>query len=559
MYQCPSCGAGLIFNPKNQMLECYYCNNTYNPKEIEKLHLQEAKGEKTIQQVGPQENQQQVDDNLNKDVYDAIVYRCTQCGAELITTDETISTFCSYCGSSAILEKRNAKKQKPNYIIPFTKTKEECEKAYRNKLKRAFFAPSNMAKDQQVEKIRGIYMPYWIYSFEKDGTQSAIGSKYAGRAGDYVYYDEYTILTNINAKCSGITHDAASNFSDSLSESIAPFSVKEKKEFSPTYLAGFYADSEDVVSDTYVDESNSIVNKQASKELMKDSIYSKYKAKPNVELEPKTAELGLFPVYFLSTKNRKGDRISYAVVNGQTGKVAADIPIDFKKYILASLILAIPIFILLNLFFTLTPHKVLILAIIFNIIILIISNKQVNKIFDRENNLEDKGYINKKTGKTIFNQKQKNKSEIGPIRVFILFFTIFLCAMVVLAAGPMGIIGLGAFLLFGMSLTSEKDRHTNKSKEKKKFSNGKDRYTNKREEKMKFSEKIKKIYKPIIGIIIAIVIFILNPVSDLFYYGGTIISIIMTIWSFYDIIKELNLLTTRKLPQLEKRGGDENA
>ena len=28
---------------------------------------------------------------------------------------------------------------------------------------------------------------------------------------------------------------------------------------------------------------------------------------------------------------------------------------------------------------------------------------------------------------------------------------------------------------------------------------------------------------------------------------------------FFDIIKEHNQLTTRKLPQLEKRGGDENA
>ena len=77
--------------------------------------------------------------------------------------------------------------------------------------------------------------------------------------------------------------------------------------------------------------------------------------------------------------------------------------------------------------------------------------------------------------------------------------------------------------------------------------------------KAKFSDKASKLMKPFIGLVIAIAIFIWSPVSDVYYYGGAIASIVMTIWSFADIIKEINLLTTRKLPQLEKRGGDENA
>lgn len=41
------------------------------------------------------------------------------------------------------------------------------------------------------------------------------------------------------------------------------------------------------------------------------------------------------------------DRVAYATVNGQTGLVVADIPIDPKRYLLGSLLLAIPIFALL--------------------------------------------------------------------------------------------------------------------------------------------------------------------------------------------------------------------
>lgn len=554
MYQCPSCGAGLVFDPKTQMLKCNYCNTSFNPKEIEQQKLNSSKEEKGIKIAASTDeiNNSQNEKN-DQDIYDAIVYRCTQCGAELITTDETIATFCSYCGSSAILEKRNEKKQKPSYVIPFVKTKQECEEAYKNKLKRAFFAPKNMIDNQQVEKIRGIYMPYWIYSFGKNGSNVTSASKYSRRVGDYVYYTDYRITTQVNAKCSGITHDATSNFSDTLSEAIAPFSVKDKKEFSPTYLSGFYADSEDVEKGTYYDECNEIADKQASKELAKDPIYNKYNAKPDVYMNPTSTELGLFPVYFLATRNKTGDRISYAVVNGQTGKVAAEIPIDFKKYIITSLILAIPIFILLNAFFTLTPTKVLGIAVIFGIISLLISNKQITKIFYREKNIDDKGYVSRTGAKIEFNKRKSWKTKkdsstfFRPLTIFVLIYmtipllvtiTTFIHSKMVPTLIIMtSIIG---FIIFTIQ---------NSKKSKQKISN----------EKLQFGERIKKIYKPIIGIIVAILILILNPVSDLYYYGGAILSILMTIWSFYDIIKELNLLTTRKLPQLGKRGGDENA
>lgn len=538
MYQCPSCGAGLVFDPKKQMLKCDYCKSSFDLKEIEEQKLHSSKEESGIK----------LEENNN--MYDAIVYRCTQCGAELITTDETISTFCSYCGSSAILEKRNEKKQKPNYVIPFIKTKEECEQAYRNKLKKAFFAPKNMAEDQQIEKIRGIYMPYWIYSFGTEGPTSTTASKYSRRRGDYVYYTDYRISTQINAKCSGITHDATSNFSDALSEAIAPFSVKEKKEFSPTYLSGFYADSEDVDKETYYDESSKMADEQASKELAKDPVYRKYNAKPNVYMSSTATELGLFPVYFLATKNKTGDRISYAVVNGQTGKVAAEIPIDFKKYLITSLILAVPIFILLNLFLTLTPSKVLGMAIVFGIISLYILNKQVVKVFYREKNIDDKGYVSKTRKKVEFNKKKPKIKKLGssnPITLFIMtYMAIPLFALLIASIKSKMFFGfLIIALVFGCLILAVKSN-----------SKSKDGTYN---EKMRFGERLKKLYKPLIGIILAIVILILNPVSDLYYYGGAIVSILMTIWSIGDIIKEYNLLTTRKLPQLEKRGGDENA
>lgn len=72
-------------------------------------------------------------------------------------------------------------------------------------------------------------------------------------------------------------------------------------------------------------------------------------------------------------------------------------------------------------------------------------------------------------------------------------------------------------------------------------------------------ELLPVIAKPAAAILLAIVIGIWHPVSDLYYYGGAVISMGAVIWSLMDIIKRYNLLTTRKLPQFNRRGGDENA
>lgn len=527
MYACPTCGAGLVFDPKTQNLLCPSCRNQYDPENIEKMRLEQAK-----------ENQQNLDDE-----YEAISYKCSHCGAELITTDETITTFCSFCRIGTMIDRKTIKKKKPDYIIPFKITKEECKKIYINKIKNSLFAPKNMIDTQEVEKIRGIYMPYWIYSFEKHGQDTSNGSKYSHRSGDYVYYDDYSLTTNVDAECSGMTHDATSNFYDRLSESIAPYSVKEKKEFSPAYLSGYYADNEDVNDNTYMIENQNIASNHLSKMLGKEKEYHKYKAKPHIDLSKSRAELALFPVYFLATSNNRRNRISYAVINGQTGKIAADIPIDFKKFAIFSAVVALIIFMLLNLFLTISMPKLIISSILFNIISLFILIKQNKKIAIRENETDDKGVQSKapSTGEDNKNTKNKKKQKkfkdisiVAIVILLIIAINLLPVIIIFLAKYPniLEYIGIGAIIaaLFYMIIR-----------------------------KAVSPEKDGSIYKPICSLLITLAVFCLKPASDFYYYIAALISITITMLSFYNIIDKFNLLTTRKLPQLGSRGGDENA
>ena len=91
MSKCPACGAELSYDVKDQNIVCPYCRSTFSPQELE------------------------LKDKYSKEVetFEGKGYNCRQCGATLLTFDETAITFCSYCGSQSVIESNMVKINKP--------------------------------------------------------------------------------------------------------------------------------------------------------------------------------------------------------------------------------------------------------------------------------------------------------------------------------------------------------------------------------------------------------------------------------------------------------------
>ena len=480
MIKCPNCSAELKYDVDAQQVTCDYCGSKFDPKELNA----------TVKKAG---EQKEYDSN---NVIEGKSYTCSQCGAKLMTFDETAITFCSYCGSQAMIESKMMKTNMPDFIIPFKKNQDECVKAYKKKLSKALFAPSYMKSDIVVSKFRGIFMPYCVYTLSKNGNIENTGSKFTKRRGDYDYYDDYRIDAQIDAEYKGMSYDLVSKFYDQFSHAI-PHNFNEAEHVNPNYLTGFYADTKDVPNNIYDGEATKLARNDSTHYLRKRKEFRKYGcSSPVAMLDVSERKIGMFPIYFLAIRDKKNENVNYAVVNGQTGKVAMDLPIDFKKYILGSLILTIPIFLLFELGLFLLPRVVLFLSILFSIISLFISNSQLNKVYDREHHTSDKGFMKSLRDSAV----EEKVEEMGNKKI------------------------------------------------------GKNKVKTKMPFKYKFS---KYLYKQFIALAICLLIAAINPFQDYINYGGAIIALLLTIWTFYDLVKEHNLLVSNKLPQLEKRGGDE--
>lgn len=469
MYQCPDCGGEMRFDIPSQMLKCGYCERRMRPANHPNIK-------------GAQETAE----------FEVTKFLCNQCGAEIFSEDNTAAAFCSFCGSSTLLTSRLSSEKRPDALIPFKKTKEDCIEEYKKVMRRAIFAPDDYKDEKCIESFRGIYMPYWVYDVKHHGTYCLHGKKSYHR-NDYDITEHYNLTGEMDAEYNGITHDAARDFADDISESLAPYNVRKMIPFNPAYLAGFYADTHDVNSRIYDEDAEEFARTTTQKVLESHPVYKKYeitvsKSKNYTPYDVTLEEphYALFPVWFMSY--RKNGRVGYVSINGQTGKVSADIPIDYKKYTLGSLLLAIPIFILLNFIMSITAKTALIVTLLLTGVASLISFVELCRILDKDAGKHDKGNL-RHDGKRRYARPKKVSKEY------------------------------------------------------------KDRF--------KAKKGIWGLVSAVVSAVIAIAILILNPVSDYIYYGGAFLSIVSVFLLIVDIMRDYNVLATRKLPQFKREGGDD--
>ena len=84
---------------------------------------------------------------------------------------------------------------------------------------------------------------------------------------------------------------------------------------------------------------------------------------------------------------KKDNRIAYAVVNGETGKVYCDIPISESRFHNASMMIAIPIFLILNLFFQIKAENLPWYTMVLSTLLIVLAQGQISKIKKREDSL----------------------------------------------------------------------------------------------------------------------------------------------------------------------------
>lgn len=297
--KCRNCSGALTYDAATGKMLCKYCSSTY-----------------AVDEVGS-------DDRLNSTI-ECDVMLCTTCGAELCVNGVETSTFCAYCGQPTVIFDRVDVVEKPMKIVPFSVTKEQAVNNIRHHFSKGFFVPDGI-KNFEVERVTGIYVPYWLYNVYYYDKQTI-----TCRSGKHTY----THYREAESEFKNLTVDASSNFCNESSEMLEPFYVNDAKEFNEAYLSGFYADRYDQSSREL--ESLAVFRcKELFDQQMKDSVggTSKVIKESNPKSNINGQEYAMLPAWFMTM--RYEDKPYTMLVNGQTGKTVGAVPIEKKKVIAA--------------------------------------------------------------------------------------------------------------------------------------------------------------------------------------------------------------------------------
>lgn len=340
--KCPACNASIGWNAKEQKFKCEYCSSSYTLEEMQ-----------AYENAASEQNNIKVDLEEIKESDNLVSYTCKNCGAEIISDENNIATFCVYCGNTAILKQKIDSGISPNYIIPFKNTKEDAKNAYNNLLKGKKFLPKQFSDNKNIEKITGIYIPFWAYDVTIDGeVDFKSEDKREWTSGDYKYEEikTYDVTIDGHYDYSKILCDASKHFQDDLMDSIAPYKFEDLKDYNHAYLSGFLADKYDVpFEEAYERAKERSVNTAISQAQSKTGHSSDSYRGNRYKVENTKTYYIMLPVWMLNTKYE--DKIYTFAMNGQTGKLVGNLPMDKTKFALATIGLFLTVFIVILLFF----------------------------------------------------------------------------------------------------------------------------------------------------------------------------------------------------------------
>lgn len=342
-FECPNCGASLVYGADLEKLVCGYCDTTHEVEAVAEAsaHTGETPLEDLLDlKLAPAEPEKMLE--------------CEQCGACITVSGTRSAGHCSFCASELVKERESdSERVMPTALIPFKIDREAASKAYRKWLASLWLRPNDLTRSARVAALEGVYAPFWTFDVASE-------SRWTAESGT-TYYETETYrdaqgkrqtrtVAHTNWKPArgsrrGEYDDVLVSGSRGLDKEmlseLEPFhTVTSLKPYQPEFLAGWSAEQCAVSAQEAWAE---------ARQRVRDSEYSKCgqevpgdrhrHLQVSTRLSDMTGRHILLPVWIAAY--RYGDKTFHFLVNGETGEVSGQAPYSLIKQILLALFLLV--------------------------------------------------------------------------------------------------------------------------------------------------------------------------------------------------------------------------
>ncbi|MCI6552061.1 MAG: hypothetical protein MR430_00740 [Lachnospiraceae bacterium] len=326
-YKCPCCGGAINFDSTIQKMKCPFCDTEFDMAALaeydSQLNNEQADDMKWETEAG-REWQEGETDGLRS-------YVCRSCGGEIVGDENTAATSCPFCGNPVVMMGQFSGALKPDYVIPFKLDKQAAKEALKNHYKGKRLLPRVFKDQNHIDEIKGVYVPFWLFDADADADICYKATRvrtWSDSNYDYTKTSHYAVSRSGAVGFARVPVDGSSKMADDLMESIEPFDFSQAVDFQTAYLAGYLADKYDVDAEQSIERANQRI-KRSTEEAFASTVTGYTTVVPessNIRLQNGTAKYALYPVWLLNT-TWNGKQYAFAM-NGQTGKLVGDLPLD---------------------------------------------------------------------------------------------------------------------------------------------------------------------------------------------------------------------------------------
>jgi hypothetical protein len=352
-HACAACGAQAVWNPAKQLLICPFCG-TAAPFTVDPASgaLVENELARALREL-PEEARGWLTDKRT--------VQCQSCKAVSVFDPERVGQNCNFCGSPALVDYKEIKAPiRPQGLLPFKVSEPQVREQIRRWYASKWLAPGTLKSRALVDRVRGVYIPYWTFD-------AHAVCPWTADAGHYYYTSETYRDTKGHTQTRQVRHvrwEPASGevrhffddepvpgthgVSHDLLKEVEPFPTAELVPYDTAFVSGFVVEHYQVVLLQAAENSQQSMSRQLFEMAASEIPGDTYR---NLDIRPvfsgQTFKHILVPVWLLSYLY--GTKSYQVVVNGHTGRMAGQYPRSAWKIALLVLLALIVMMIVLML------------------------------------------------------------------------------------------------------------------------------------------------------------------------------------------------------------------
>ncbi len=288
--------------------------------------------------------------------------QCQSCKAVSVFDPERVGQNCDFCGSPSLVDYTEIKAPiRPQALLPFKVAEPQVREQIRRWYASKWLAPGTLKSRALVDRVRGVYIPYWTFDAQAVCPWTA-------EAGHYYYTTEMSRDSKGQTQPRQVRHvrwepasGVVSHFFDdepvpgtqgvshALLKQVEPFPTQEMVPYDTAFLSGFVVEHYQIVLLDAAKNSQEAMSRELFEMAAGEIPGDTYR---NLDIRPvfsaQTFKHILQPVWLLSYLY--GTKSYQVVVNGVTGRMAGNYPKSPWKVALLVLLalIALLIFVLAN-------------------------------------------------------------------------------------------------------------------------------------------------------------------------------------------------------------------